>query len=309
MDLLGLPPSASSDTKIFTGDQNVTNLQWQTWIKPRGKTMCRMLLIGAGGGGGGGAGNTAGSTRGGGGSGSSGAMSRFIGPVQFLPDVLYIQLSEGGAGGAGGNSGNGSNASNSLSSFISVYPDNVSATNILLQATGSGGFASGGTSAAGGAGGTGGTINTAAQTPLAGFGMTQFVAGQNGVIGGSQAGGNGNNVSIPVTQCIVMGGTSGAGSNTADFDGGSINAISNSFLSQYAPSQALAGGNDGGAGIFLWKPMWGFSGMGGSSSNSVPGGNGGNAAYGSGGGGGAAGVTTGGNGGRGGAGLCIITCW
>ena len=60
--------------------------------------MVRMLLIGAGGGGGNGN-NRAG--------GSSGAVTQWIGPAMFIPDVLRIFVGLGGAGGAGAGSSPG----------------------------------------------------------------------------------------------------------------------------------------------------------------------------------------------------------
>ena len=80
------------------------------------------------------------------------------------------------------------------------------------------------------------------------------------------------------------------------------------MLSEFRPATPGTGSVDGSGGPEIWKPMFFFGGVGGSSNNTGIGGNGGNGSYGSGGGGGGAG-TTGGRGGNGGSGIVIITCW
>ena len=60
------------------------------WVKPQGASMVRMLLIGAGGNGFGG------TTANAGGGGGSGAVTQWIGPAMFIPDVLQIQIGQGG---------------------------------------------------------------------------------------------------------------------------------------------------------------------------------------------------------------------
>ena len=61
------------------------------WVKPQGASMVRMLLIGAGGAGRGGA--NAPNQAGGGG---SGAVTEWIGPAIFIPDVLRVSVGAGG---------------------------------------------------------------------------------------------------------------------------------------------------------------------------------------------------------------------
>jgi hypothetical protein len=144
--------------------------------------------------------------------------------------------------------------------------------------------------------------------PLAGLGHFDLIAGQAGQAGGVVAGGAGVNTTIATTSVITMGGASGAGTTSADFAGGGITAITDSFLSQIRPIAPAAGSNNGAGGFMNWKPLFSFAGLGGSSSNTGVGGLGGNGGPGSGGGGGGAG-TTGGRGGDGGAGLVIIVSW
>ena len=66
------------------------------WVKPRGASMVRMILIGAG------AGGRAGSTAAGGAGGGSGAITTWIGPAIFIPDELQISIGAGGASAAAG---------------------------------------------------------------------------------------------------------------------------------------------------------------------------------------------------------------
>ena len=53
--------------------------------RPRGKSMCSMIVIGSGAGGGGGMTGATGTVRGGGAGGGSGAIARCIIPIYFCP--------------------------------------------------------------------------------------------------------------------------------------------------------------------------------------------------------------------------------
>lgn len=66
------------------------------WMKPRGASMVRMLLIGAG------AGGRVGNTSVGGTGGGSGAVTEWIGPAIFIPDELRISIGAGGASASAG---------------------------------------------------------------------------------------------------------------------------------------------------------------------------------------------------------------
>lgn len=305
LDLNHFPSSTGSDdVQIFNRPSTVTNTQWQTYLKPRGKTMLSILCIGGGGGGGGGFTRAAAAAGGGGGSGGSSAVTRVVIPFYFLPDVLYIQVGQGGQGVSSG----GGTAGSGVLSYVAVAP-NTTATNVLAVSGNAAAVGGGtGTGAAVGAAGTAGTIATIANCPLAGLGYYQFIAGQIGVAGGAVAGAVGTAQSIPTTSVITMGGSGGAGTTSADFAGGLFTAISNSYLSEQRPETPAAGSNNGSGGVQMWKPFFSFGGGGGSSSNTGIGGNGGNGAYGAGGGGGGAG-TTGGRGGNGGTGIVIMTAW
>jgi hypothetical protein len=301
MSGLGLPDRPNYDVQTFDASAPVTNLSWLTWRKPLGVSMCSILCIGGGGGGGAGFSAAAGNARGGGGSGGSSAVARLVIPVNYLPDVLYIQVGAGGAGGAGtGGSG--------ILSYVAISPD-LTAQNVVAV-SGSAGAVGGtvGAAANGGAGGTAGTIAVIGSMPFAGLGFFNLVAGQVGVAGGAQTGVAGTNQTIPVTSVVTTGGTGGGGVTAADRAGGGFTTIASSYLSEQAPIAAAAGSNPGSGGVLVQKPWFAFGGCGGGSSNAGVGGNGGPGAPGAGGGGGGGG-TTGGTGGNGGNGIVIIVCW
>jgi hypothetical protein len=297
-------PYGVADVQIFNIPSTVTNTQWHTWTKPRGKSMMNIICIGGGGGGGGGFTAAAAAARGGGGGGGSSAVTRVELPLWTVPDTLYVQI---GAGGQGVGSGGGTAGSGVLS-YVAIAP-NTTASNVIAISGAAGAVGGGtGTGAAVGASGTAGSIAVIGSMPLAGIGTFEFIAGQGGAAGGAVAGAVGGAGTIPVTSVITTGGTGGAGTTSADFAGGLWTAITSSWLSEQRPATPAAGTNNGSGGFMLWKPLFSFAGTGGSSSNTAAGGAGGNGAYGSGGGGGGGG-TTGGRGGDGGSGLVIITCW
>lgn len=305
LDVFNLPSSTgATDIQIFTTPTvTLSNVQWHTWVKPRGKTMAFITCIGGGGGGGGGFTAAAAAARGGGGGGGSSAVTKLTVPLFQLPDTLYIQV---GAGGIGQVSGGGV-AGSGVQSYVAVHPDTTS-VNVLLY---SGGIPTGGgtgTGAAVGALGSAGSIATVGNMPLSGIGVFSSIAGQNGTAGGAVAGAVGGAQSIPTTSVITSGGTGGAGTTSADFAGGLWTAVANSIISDWRPATPAAGSNNGSGGTTLWKPTFFFGGSGGSSSNAGIGGWGGNGSYGSGGGGGGGG-TTGGRGGDGGSGIVIIYSW
>jgi hypothetical protein len=295
---LDLPPNA--DVQQFC-----TGGQYQTWKKPRGVTMGRFILLGAGSGGGGGFSRVAGSAGGGGGGGGSGGQLTLLLPVLFLPDVLYVMTGVGGAGGAAG----GGNGLSGGQTIISLTPFN-SGTNNVGTVNGGGSASSGGTAAAGGTAGAGGSSAGIASWIFGGYGFAQAIAGQAGSAGGAQTGAAGANLTVPATGLRLTGGTGGGGTTSANFVGGSLNAAAGTALQDQRPIPGAAGSPDGSSG-YVTRGVLGFTswgGCGGESLNTGPGGNGGAGSYGSGGGGGGAG-TTGGAGGCGGDGLVVITCW
>lgn len=321
MPLLDVPHllgwHGDADVQIFHGTANsfiaapVEGHQWRTWSKPRGKSMCWILAVGSGGGGGGGLSRTAGNPGGGGGGGASGAHSKFTGPVSMLPDILYIFVGMGGKGNTAAQAGT---AGNGIPSAIAFYPHFTGPNYLLVSG---GGNAVGGGTGTAGAAGAAGTPESAYGfgsngSILSGVGIIEAIGGMSGALGGAptSTGNNGVSVAMPSTRNINLGAPGGGATVTADFAGGAISLSGNPFvwLETMAPVGGAAGSVDGSSGYALWKPLYGFCGLGGGSSNAGVGGNGGHGALGGGGAGGGAG-TTGGTGGTGGDGVIVIICW
>lgn len=299
LDFGHLPtPTGNSDVQLFTCPSTVNQLQWHTWLKPRGKTMMHAILASGGGAGGNGATGVAASARVGGGSGGSSGLTRLTIPLAFVPDALYVQVGRGGDSIIG----------NPLLSYIAAKysaatPGTVNPNNIFAVS----GAAAPTNGTIAGAAGAGGTIATIAAMPLAHMGHFDFIAGTNGASGGAAAGAVGGAAAQP-TATPFWGASGGAGTTSADFAGGAFTANADSLFSEMRPATAAAGSNHGSGGFTLWTPFISFGGGGGGSSNAGVGGNGGNGGLGCGGGGGGGG-TTGGTGGAGGSGFVLIICW
>jgi hypothetical protein len=292
-------PNAANGAETFVFNALGVN-DWQTWVKPRGKSIISILAIGGGAGGGGGFSAAAAAARGGGGGGGCSGLSRMIIPAFSLPDILYVQVGSGGVGGAAASAGAAAGLSR-----ISVKPDSVVQNGILLSGTGaSGGGGAGSATAAG----TQGAASTAATAPVCGafscLGISlNFIAGQIGASGGAQTGAVGNQTTWGSSGFPLSGGAGGGGTTSADFAGGAITG--GGWFPTIAGGLAALRGQDG---FYSAVPFGACGGSGGGSSNAATGGAGGDGAIGCGGGGGGAGVT-GGAGGKGGHGLVIINCW
>lgn len=292
LDLLHLPRDLRADVQVFASRPANALLDWQTWIKPRGVSMLYMFALGGGGGGAGG--SVAGM---GGGGGGSGAQAALLIPAFCVPDVLYVQLGLGGTAGAA--AGNGGTSAQTL---VCIFPNSV-VNNRVMQPNGGGSAASGGQAA--GTGGNGATIATIADMPLAGYGLTSFLAGQVGQAGSASAPAG---TDLRADAGLSLGGLGGSGNTGAPNAGAGFNAIANSLLSTSAPAAATVGNSPSSA-ILLRKPFYVYPGMGAPSVTGATGLNGGDGAFGAGGGGGGSAATTGGKGGRGGDGLVIIIAW
>ena len=311
LDHFHIPIVPGRDVQIFNdpGQQGDVDSRWTTWTKPRGLSMAHIFMWGGGGGGGKGLAGIAGGARGGGGGGGGSGQSVIVIPLEFLPDKLFLFVGKGGEGAFDP----ATNATAGSQSFVAIHPEQQ-IVNMVGNAIG-GGAGSNGSGAGNAAAGTGGTLASIQNNmPLVGLGHVQLFVGQTGSTGGSPTTA-GTALALPVTGLLCMGGTGGGGVTlTTNFAGGAITAITGSLLSQNAPAAAPAGPGGHGSSAMLWKPLFSFSGMGGSSSDSViPSGNGGNAFYGSGGGGGGGGIgdaiAQNSPGGAGGVGLIIISCW
>jgi hypothetical protein len=176
LDLFHIPTPQTANYQEFYGGDSSAATQTRTWVKPRGVSMVRFMLIGSGGNGGNG------SSSAGGGGGGSGAVTSWIGPAIFIPDSLIVNISRGSVG-------------NTSIKYLSKNGENT-----LLSADGGGG---GLTST----GGTGATAMTANQFTASG--IFTSVAGQTGAAG--SATGGGSNISGSNTT-FLSGGGGGAGS-------------------------------------------------------------------------------------------------
>lgn len=316
-----LPPNTTGDVQVFYTDNNAQGSQ--KWIKPRGAVMCYMICVGGGGSGGGGTSGATTTARGGGGGGACSSIAKHLIPAIFLPDVLLIQVGNGGAGVAADTNGNA--GINSIISHGVGLTAIGTIPNIILQSNNAapGGGAKG-TNATGGAGGTVPTISTQAISgAAASHAIQSFIVGLVGAVGGAQTGANGANFNGSTWNLICTSpGTGGAGVNSVStgFVGGAIGFNSGFDFADgsIVGNTALAGGTagasgtgasgNGNAGIQLWKPFYMTGGTGGGSSDANTGGDGGKGGIGCGGGGGGGG-TTGGKGGAGGDGIVIIISW
>lgn len=287
---------------------------WQTWIKPRG---CKLIYLCTIGGGGGGAGGQSGSNTprtGGGGGGSSQGLFGFI-PATSLPDILYINVGQGGVGGTSDINGSGGTPS-----YISTLP-NTNGINVVSRADGGGAGLSIGTGGVAGSGTLqisipGGHV-AAASIGFNGIFTIPSIAAigggtttTSGAAGGTNTGGNGNQV-IPTH--LVSGGGGGGGSSSGNTNG-SGGQIANSRTIYPTILGGVGGGtNNGGRGIqqqftdyyISELQLQGTGGSGGGAFGLGVGGNGGDGGLGCGGGGGGAGLI-GGNGGNGGDGFVFI---
>ena len=267
LDIFNFPTSQSANYQEFYGG-GIT----YDWVKPRGVSMVRFMLIGAGGGGGNGS-----STSGAGG-GGSGAITSWVGPAIFVPDVLRISVGLGGVSGV-----------------------NATDSSVIYQAKNETGYtllnANGGSSASTTTGGTAGTASS--NTPFGASGIFISIAGQAGQAGSST--GAGTSVSASTTT-FLSGGAGGSGDSAGTGGGVTPN------YDYIALPATTAGGTVAGAnGYFITQPiMVGCGGAGGTTSTTV-GTAGGRGGIGCGGGGAGEDALTGG--GRGGDGAVFIWSW
>jgi hypothetical protein len=272
LDLFNIPTPQTANYQEFYADNSIAgNNPKKIWVKPRGVSIVRILMIGAGGGGGQGA-----STSGGGG-GGSGAVTSWIGPAIFVPDNLNLSIQFGG----------GSNTS----ANASVISYKAQSYYTLLSANGG----SGGTGTTGTAG-AGGTVMTANQFTASG--IFTSIAGQDGTPGSVSTSGT-NQVASATT--FLSGGSGGAGS--AAGTGGSVTP---NYGYTALPATTAGGTIAGANGYFITQPILvGCGGAGGTTSTTV-GTAGGRGGIGCGGGGSGEDANSGG---RGGDGAVYIWAW
>jgi hypothetical protein len=263
------PQSANYQEFYYCGSGGTEGSGNQTWLKPRGASMVRFMLIGAGGGGGNG------TTAQGGGGGGSGAITSWIGPAIFIPDSLIIRPGLGGVSGLNGEPSR-------------VRYLTKSGNYILLAAAGGN---SGSTATAAGTGGAASSNNY-----FGASGIFTSIAGQDGAIGSGSAGGSSVLVSA---ETFLSGGAGGNGGATS----GSTVTPNYGYPVSVA---ALAGANKGEDGFFITKPILVGRGGAGGNTSTTAGGAGGRGGIGCGGGGSGEDAVSGG---RGGDGAVFIWAW
>lgn len=232
LDVFGFPSPQQSNYQEFYGGGTTRD-----WVKPRGVSMVRFMLIGAGGGGGD---PTASLGSGGGG---SGAVTSWIGPAMFIPDVLQIVV---GAGGS-------ALVSASNSSVIYQAKDGVGYT-LLFANAGAFGVAGAITGGAGGAAMTNNYFGAA--------GIFSSIAGQNGSDGSSAS--DGLTVD-PSATTFLSGGSGGAGSGS-----GVGGIVTPNYGYTALPATPSGGTVRGNSGYFITQPILvGTGGTGGTTSTTA----------------------------------------
>jgi len=219
LDVFNTPTPQGANYQEFYGGGTVRD-----WVKPRGVSMVRMLLIGPGGGG------ANGTTAIGGAGGGSGAITSWIGPAIFIPDVLRVSI---GAGGAANNTA-------SATSTLIIYQQKDGTGYTLLTARGG----------AGSNNNTGGAAaGTSANNYFGASGIYFNVAGNAGA-----AAANDRN---RVNTTFLSGGAGGSASN-----GGAGNSVIGQFGYPTVSGGAatVTTGNPGGSGYFMVQPILNASG-------------------------------------------------
>ena len=261
LDVFGTPSPQSANYQEFYGGGSTTLVpSVRDWVKPRGASMVRMLLIGAGGGG------RAGSTINGGAGGGSGAITEWVGPAIFIPDVLRVSIGSGGAsaisGGAtsivyqakdgtgytlltaSGGTGTGGAASannyfgaSGIFSSIAGQSGAAQATAITASTTT---FLSGGAGGAGAAGSVGSSV-------ACNYGYPTITGGA--LLGG--AGGDGFFITQPIM--LGAGGAGGGGSTTTGGVGGAGGiGCGGGGGGRGSGVAGGAGGRGGDGAVFIW---------------------------------------------------------
>ena len=307
-----LPGLPTQNVQVFTATSpSATNRHSQIWHKPRNASMLYIDLYGPGGNGGLGA-VGANSTAAGGGGGGSGGRSTLLVPLSRLPDVLYVTVGQGGSG---------------LGCSVGIAPTPIASSlpsNYLLLVCGNGGNGGNAAGATAGAAGAAAGLSTIAGCNLAGLGMSSFLGGQAGIIGGTTVAGAA--LTLPVTGLNVTGGTGGGGlpaAATSGTAGGNITGVAvtgtiyeaKTILGGAAPAAGTTPPGNGGHGFSLVNFYY-LGGTGGASTHGTATGaglvkaRGGDGAIGCGGGGSGGALTgsTAAPAGRGGDGQAIF-CW
>jgi hypothetical protein len=266
LDLFNIQTPQNANYQEFFGGGTVRD-----WVKPRGVSMVRFMLIGAGGGARGG---TSGQ---GGAGGGSGAVTHWLGPAMFIPDILRVSI---GAGGIGNSLGGQASEIGAGGNTTIIYQLKNGTGYTLLIAEGSGAIQTAGAASTGG--------------PFASIGLYRSIAGQSG-----------SNAGASTTASATTFLSGGAGGSSALGTAGPTVAVNYGYPTSVAATAGTS--NPGQDGFFITQPvLLGRAGSGGATTESA-GGNGGKGGIGCGGGGGGEDATTGA--GNGGDGAAFIWSW
>lgn len=273
LDVFNFPSPQQSNYQEFYGGTYSAGVSTNTtfdWVKPRGASMVRFMLIGPGGAG---ANSTASA---GGGGGGSGAITSWIGPAIFIPDILRISPGRATAQGA------------TPDTTDVIYQAKEGTGYVLLTANGGGNGSNTITAGAGGA--------ASANNYFGAAGIFTSIAGQSGGAGSSTTFGS----SVSASATTFLSGGSGGNGGTGVGSSVSIN------YGYPASGNAPAGANRGIDGFFITQPIIVGRGGSGGTTTTGAGGFGGNGGVGCGGGGAA---EDGNLGGSGGPGAVFIWAW
>jgi hypothetical protein len=258
LDTFGFPTPQGSNYQEFYGGNTTRD-----WIKPRGASMVRMLLIGAG------AGGRNGTTGAGGSGGGSGAVTFWIGPAIFIPDQLRISVGAGGAGGVGGGdtsviyqrsnssvgytllTASGAVSNTAPAAFTNNY---FGASGIFKSTAGQNGAFAGSaitastTTFLSGGGGAGNGTATAGGNVACNYGYPT-ISGGAGTTGGNGADG------FFLTQPIMIGvgGAGGGGSATTGGNGGKGGIGCGGGGGAVGSVAGGVGGRGGDGAVFIWS--------------------------------------------------------
>jgi hypothetical protein len=230
-----------------------------TWIKPRGASMVRFLIIGAA------AGGREGLNTTGGAGGGSGSVTSLIIPAMFIPDSLVIVLGQGGVSSGGGGSTTISYQSKTTYNLLSingasgtggpaVSPPPFAAAGIFRSINGQDGAASGSNLTASTqiflTGGSGGANNLT----LAGGEVASLTYGYPNISGGAGntggAGQNGYFITQPVIYGAGGGGGGGGGAGIGGAGGKGGIGCGGGGGGRGTPNSL--GGKGGDAAVYIW---------------------------------------------------------
>lgn len=264
LDIFNFPTPQGSNYQEFYGGNTAKD-----WVKPRGASMVRFMLIGPGGGG------YYGTTSAGGSGGGSGAVTSWIGPAIFIPDVLHITVGKGGTVGSVG-----------TYTYVSYQAKDGNGYTLLYAANGD----NAGSAASSGNGGA-----AMANNYFGASGIFTSIAGQDGV---------GVQTSVTASTTTFLSGGAGGSGSSGTVGGG----VTPNYGYTPLPTTTAGGTVKGADGYFIKQPILvGTGGCGGTTSTTF-GTIGGNGGIGCGGGGAGEDYTSGGSS-KGGDGAVFIWAW